>query len=356
MSNSLLFESHSETRPIRPYRGVSRVQKVFDEILITIGTTEIFPSTTVIVSGDDFISEKVRVLCHVDKDAKGVKQTDQRKANNSFSEKLKKSLSGTSIPIEDVYILFTASTSYLHLSEILWEGPFLKFSDALDSDIGLELVAKGANRPGALQAPQGGCDISIFAALKDERPKKTGEAWRKGTWLASAEMKIRTDRGNFGFSFTPEPLNDGIRKEFGLPYETIRYIDCPSAIEPTDTASQISVYIDEDILSQLKRDTGSNASISFQRQIAIDVITAVFYKGHKELPESGFNSFGDIEKSLCGQLIKGMATSIDPPKFDRDEASHLFRLLRENPAQLISHQEAVIDPKKPLMNILVGDK
>jgi hypothetical protein len=349
MSNSYLFEARGETRPIRPYRGVSGVQKVFDGLLITVGDSEIFSSSTVVVDEGDFINEPVRALCWVDFEQKKVNEHAQWKANSQFIKDLRSSLQKTNVPTENLLVLFIASTSYLHLSETIWEGSVDEFMSALDNKIGLELVKRGAPRPRPLQTPHGGCDISVFLSLKDARAQKAGEAWRKGTWLANSEMKIRTGLGNFGFSFTPEKLTEEIREQFGLPTGTIRHIDCPSAIEAVDGPSHISIFIDEDILSHLNLDSTSDVSESFQYQIAIDVTTAVLYKGHKELSESDFESYSDIETSLCGQLIKGMATDASDNKFKPELADHLFNLLRQEPSQLVSHQEALLDPKEALL-------
>lgn len=350
MSEQTDFGTHSETRPMRPYAGVDAVQNIFESLYVCIGDSPIFPGGTAIVDGGDFINSSVWISGRVDKSLEEIQEGDRKKANEKLSDALKKSLYETQVPIEDIEILIIATTPYLHLSETVWQGSILAFTDSILTEDGLELVANGGSRPGPLQAPQGGCDISIFVSLSKAQPQRIGIAWRKGTWLASITMRIRTEHGNFGF--TPEPLSDAIREQFGLPPNTIRYIDLPSTVEPADGASHISAFIDEDILIEITNNPRSDSSIVFQRQLVLDVMTAVIYKASKELVESDFNSYSQIETSLCGQLIASSSRN-EKNQVDEEKATQFFHLLKQEPAQFVSYQEARISPKTTLLRTLV---
>ncbi len=345
MPKPILFAEFHEERIMRPYAGVDAVQDVLDDLSLAYGDEDPIQSgATRTIEAAVYINAipELRWL----RDPHHEEGRSESENWDSFHRRLRATVKKTGVDPEAVQVMVIASTSYLKLAETVWSGTLSEFRSASrDGDqVGLPLGREP--RPGPFQTPRHGCSVAVYVVLAKQLRQTDGQPWRKGTWLARAVFTVETDRGEIGF--TPRPMDDAVRAELGVPPGTIRYVDMPGPLDPSEGAVEIAYYCDVDLLDEIVANPKANASVTFLYQIALDVTRTLVSASSKELADPTISSLSEIEGSLCARLIVAAARTERGDR-DHDQEQVFFNMIRSEPERYLAHEEARITKLKPAL-------
>ncbi len=237
-------------------------------------------------------------------------------------------------------LLVTASTSYLKITDTV--GRSLADLSVLPRVIGLAGMR-------ASQASTSGTVVRAYVVLSKTLPRRALKPWRKGTWLARAEFKIKT--GDESSPYALVRLDDEKRKELGLRRQTMRYVDLAdhNSVQPFDEGERPEFYVDANFLDELDAQANSPVGRALQAQLVVDFVTAVILDAHKRIrPE---DRYADLEDSLAGRVVRRIASR----SASGDERDKLVRWIREKPAKVIACAEDPIGLLKTQLDSLRGE-
>jgi len=212
------------------------------------------------------------------------------------------------------------------------------------------LIAEGTEtRPRPLRMPRDGCRLSVrFVLLRnlDRDANHPLRPWRKGSWLASADIKIVATRGS---GLLPKPLTEEAREMFGLGGLCTTYIDYfgnPEGVcHVGDLSTVMSVYVDEHLLhSVARRDQkggfDKSASAALLTNWAADTYRALVQMIHQdpELEEFDLETERDVY-SFTHLLLCRIRDSYNIP------VEESLNVLKENPHRFVSLLEGTLGLK-----------
>ena len=344
------FGDFREFRTLRPYENVDGVQELMDGLTIVYGETEIISGATRSIEAGAYINAipELRWLPLSEED----QAKPEQKIWDSFHRRLKASVEKTGVETDDALVIITASTSYLKIAETIWSGTLQQFRSASKDGDQIGLKLDGDPRPGPFQTPKGGCMVEVSVILAKQLRKASGKPWRKGTWLGRARFIVCTDTGEIGF--TPKPMDDALRDQLNLPRGTLRYVEMPSTLDPSEGAVEIEAYVDIDLLNDVQNNPRSIGALAFQYQLAIDVTRTLVIKANRELAgRQEVSSPSEIADSLCARLITAAARTERGDR-DHDREAILFNYIKNQPDLYLAHEEARLTKLKSILQKSMG--
>ena len=257
----------SETRTIRPYRGVDHFQGVLDRAQLYVGDRPVDGGSRVSLTVDEYLNYPISLRLAAD-------EHDRHENEGRIAD----GLGDLALATSDVELVVLTSAPRLKMVDVV----FANRLDELEEVPGV--VTFPRERPRALRGPIGGCDIRVYFCLARQFPPRALHPWRKGTWLGRQEFQLRTDLGGVGF--TPVRLTDELRGELGLDPQTTKYalVDPEVSVFDADVpADAVSVYIDEGLLDRLAVVAHSPIGKQLQRQLFLDAVWAIAMKALAEI-------------------------------------------------------------------------
>jgi hypothetical protein len=328
----------SEVRIVRPFVGVERFQAILDSWTVRIGPDEIGAGDRALVGSSNYLGIKpVLEMAPGEDEAQEVRDEARLAAEElGFSP-------------DDVELLVVASTPFLRLADIAYRKP-LSASDAV-----LPSVVLGTDvQLRALQAPNGGCDLDVFFVLAHQVDAKPLAPSRKGTWLGRAQFSIRTELGELGF--TPIPLGADERRQLELPDDAIRYVEVsPQDLMSEELSDVVKLYVDESLLAHLNQAPNSWAARAFQRQLYLDVMSAVV-RAAARMDEFDGLQLSDLDNTFLGRIVDAAADlrkgeSKETAQQHREAALHC---LKHQPERFMAALEAKVAPREDWKTAIGG--
>ena len=309
-----------ESRIIRPYRGVDRFQGILDDLYVEFGDRQIFAGGLATTSSVDFVSQPVRLVLAEDE----TKRDQVATAINAACQE-------ADLASQNLDLLVVMRTSRLKFSEIVWRVSLDEISNC-----SLRIDLSAGDRPRSLQTPMGGCVIHTYIALRDAQQRAALSPWRKGTWIARAEHKIKTNVNEVGF--TPLELTEKVRADEHLPPGTLRFAIVEEPLAEFSGPESIRLYVDEEVLSELAANPKTDAARAFQRELFMTAMSAAVTESSLQLSASQHMTVDEIEGSVAHRLIE-LVTGDAPPKQRNDLHQHFFKMLQKDPARFVAHIE-----------------
>ena len=325
-----------ERRTIRPYQGVEKFQLILDDLYVEFGDRQVFAGGLATTSSVDFVSQPVRLVLAEDENGR-----------DQVATALNAACQEAHLASRDLDLLVVMRTSRLKLSEIVWR---VSLNEIKNCSPRIDLSA--GDRPRSLQTPMGGCVIHTFIALRDARKRVALAPWRKGTWIAHAEHKIKTNVNEVGF--TPLELTDEIRAQENLPPGTLRFAIVEEPLAESSGPESIRLYIDEEVLSELAANPTTDAAKAFQRELFMTAMSAAVTESSLQLSSGQQVTVGEIEGSVAHRLIE-LVTGDASPKQRDDLHQYFFKMLQNDPVRFVAHIEnRVPDYRKQIVATLRG--
>lgn len=325
----------SEKRVVRPYRGTDQFQAILDESRVLIGSETLEPGQRASVSSSSYRNDPLRLVL----------ASEERV--NETNDIARRSAQKLGISPHDVEFVVIASSPGLRLMTV----PHRRRLSADDAIPACVMMSRETGTD-ALEAPSGGLDLEVCFALAETLEPRPLTPSRKGTWLGRTTFALRTELGELGF--TPQPLTPEFREARGIPAATLRYITVEhDALFDPELSDAIEVYVDDELLNHISRANSQPSAIVFQRQLFVDVVTAIV----TELRGGDVRqlNLAELDGTVLGRLVALVAGH--GPAQDETEVLRQIALnqLMSEPALFLARAEARAGLKDDLRRAIQGD-
>ena len=344
-----------ETQVLRPYRVDRKLGMALRESVLMFG-------------GDDKGKCTAGERIVIDDNSYTRRTANFQWAEEQGFEKFKADLCNgaidTGIDVSNMRLVVTVRSGYLKISERLFS---LALSELhrLRRIVPLPSLPDGdpdRDRPAAFQADTHGATVDAYVVLANQLNRDVEDnplrPWRSGTWLAHESFRIVCqDRSDL---FKPQPLTEEDRRRLKLPANTIRYVEIDSSHDLTEPMDQIelpTVWVDEELLQKLSRDSGHPAAKLLQLQLVLDFVSAAIMEFSRQAKASesdiGYGrpevtGYSEIRDSLIGKIVR-LVSGRRASKQDKDT---LLKKAAKKPTWFIASAEHAIGLKKPVDNAL----
>ncbi len=146
---------------------------------------------------------------------------------------------------------------------------------------------------------QRGFDLRVALLLAREQPRRPLRVWQPGTWISRADFGIRPEARRSALN--PALLTKDIRKQFGVPDETLWWIRLNAAGEDLlqigSVEEAVSIYLDEQVYNMIIEEDTDPVGMFLQSLLGVDVLmdVATALVGAARDVLGGEVSFSDLE-------------------------------------------------------------
>ncbi len=225
-------------------------------------------------------------------------------------------------------------------------SPFLKFTDELlrctMDEVetwrgGINLTPVGG-RPRSLQLPHNGTRFDLMVVLNRALKKSPGIPWRLGTWLAHLQFTFANPSDGIGF--TPIPLTDELRQEFGVSSGSLFY----PRVKPNQPDWQRAnyfddfgeFYVDSEVLDLLAAAPREQQSAIAQTQIFLHALNFLVMEFQRDERRDSI-SLGEVNDGLMGRLLRVVSGE------SQNELEAWFNVLKREPSKFVAALESAAD-------------
>lgn len=319
----------SEVRLVRPFVGADRFQQLLSQCSLRSVDREIDGGGDVSVSLDEYLNHPFAL------DLDGA---DWSQAKQGAAE--------LELELADIDLLVLAAAPRLRFVDTV-------FRASLDElgNIPQQIEVGGIERPRSLRAPHGGTDLRVYLCLNRSLPKRELLPWRRGTWLASLEFRIRSDLSGSGF--VPIRMTDDDRHQLGIPADTTRFatLDDGDPFDVDPPSDIVKLYVDGELLDRLAVAANTPVGKHVQRQLFVDATSAIVFAAHRRLadePSLRSQHVDDFTGSLVHKLTEVIAGKARDAA-TRDARQVEFRRLCDQPTAFVAQVEAKTGMRRDIL-------
>ena len=325
-----------ETRTVRPFIVEGGLARALEGVRFNLGTASCEPGGRILVQNPDEYLRAEPVLTWA----------RDEPAFDGFREGLAEGIARNRIEPVAASLIVTAHAPYLKLTDVVVRRPLSELPS-----LPRALTLGGRRGPAALWANTHGAVVTAYIALNREILPEAGSLrpWRKGTWIARAVFRLKTDLPPV--LFRPIPMEDDHRREHDLPGECVRYLHMGDhdPLQSREGQPHPEFYVDADLLARIDRARGTPVAKALQVQLACDFIAGVVTDVATRADTDGHPEWEHVADSLWGRIV-ALAAKAGP---DRREPAALIGWARENPAQLLARVEGLLKARRFLTDALV---
>jgi hypothetical protein len=328
-----MSSSHFEQRSSRPFRGLFEIERFFDTLSLEINKgdeIEIRASDSTTELNENDFNDSSFILHLAEDDASFEK----------IMTEIIKSMKHIGLPVKDIEFSVSFRLNYLSIIE---KSISMNLNELQKQKYTIPILSRGERHHLTESALQG-FDIVVRLLLNEQqKQRKTLVPYFPGTILAETYFTILTDRGNSNFSI--EPLNAQRRKVLGnLSTNTITFIDFGGVnpIDPGSDEQDITLYVDEKVLTAVNENSKSAGGLFVQRKLALEVANAIVMHAHKSLnQDNSTNGFSEIDGSIIGKYLKPFATN-DNGRVNKTIFNDLVEEVKTNPEIIKARIESLL--------------
>lgn len=314
----------SERRTVRPYDGVSNVQTIFDSFTLKIGEEVCRSGATILISEQIFNDNSIQIQL-----------ADSHETYLRFVEELLSATQRLEISKDDIVLIAVCTSPFRRLAEVIFS---ISLSDIEEMQHRKTIAGRLGHRPEVMSTAFHGFTLAINLCLSRTIPRRPLRPSLKGTWLARATFRVHTNIGDSGFCI--EPLNEEIRERFNLEPGVIRYVELSDPTNPAINDEDMSLYVDEDLLAQLTISPNTPGALVIQRQLFLDVITAIIYRSSIELANKGEDLKTSMISGSVLDRILDRAARDDNGVVDENNKESFFWMVVKHPNKFVAEIES----------------
>jgi hypothetical protein len=158
--------------------------------------------------------------------------------------------------------------------------------------------------------PGRSAEVELFLALNETLDGNFPYPYRKGTWLDSRVVEVRSEAGN-AFDFDWAKLSDKVRKDYGLHANSVLFVDVVGDLHEQDRfADCVVAYLDPAFEESVKSHGRSSLGKFLQAQLVRDVIATALQVTMPKLQRNGsVIPWEEISASgVLGQMCRALAS------------------------------------------------
>ena len=320
----------SERRTVRPYLGVSRCQEAFDRVVLRVGAEICENEASIRIQERAFRESEVSISF-----------TDSNEDFPAFVKELKGTARELDLSESDLVLLAVATSPYRRLAEVVFSKSLSEMVQGRPS----ETIAAIGDRPEAMSSVFHGFTLTVYLCLARTVQRRPLRPSRKGTWLARASFRVGTELGDSGFQI--EPLTDVVRDRYGLEPGVIRYVELEDPTNPAINDEDVTLYVDEALLTQLAATPDTPGALVIQRQLGLDVATAIVYRASVELARHGEAApTPTLEGSILDRILERAARN-DKGRVEPDRKEAFLEMVANRPQAFVAEIESWMSPNRP---------
>jgi len=257
----------TETRFVRPFVGLGQSEELIERAILKQGSSE-YTYGPVVLPGHKIREGSFQIVTNVK------------------LEELKSACKAAKVPPDSTkYVVFANSRS-LRKSTLIFEQSIAddrKFPDLIEvEDAYNDELSRYVFKDTA------GFLLTVALVVVEELPRKALVASQAGTFLARGTFSIKPEEDFSNFS--PEPLTDLLREQFGLPKNSLTYIHLGEGLlQAEDISEVVTVYLDTDVLNLLLQDESDGSSKLVQTNLAIQTVETLTRAIKQELDSDGLS-------------------------------------------------------------------
>jgi len=303
--DATLSASHSFLT--RPYPGLETLQLALDSVELVIGANR-YPAGNVPLPGEALPLKTATIEIFIDLEEIQL-----------AAEQLRLSLSSLRVAC----VIYGSVIAESHV-----------VSNVALADISSPHSVLISGSPMITESPNG-LDVRVFLYLAERLNEDNLRPHIPGTWLAFTEFRVVPFTALSRFS--PTPLDNDVRKHFGLPAKCMTYVSVGDDLLDADSLDEeIEVYVDVAILRLLQEAPTAPLASYIQLDLVALTLTTIISKGiallrepdgfaHQESFRSGKSDVG----ALCHKIAAIGGRSIDEFIFAVENNPGLVRSLIE---------------------------
>ena len=230
----------------------------------------------------------------------------------------------------------TARSAYLKMCELVYCHP-LSDLERLERRVRLDHGPDGSRRR-VFCAETHGAVVDAYIALRRPVKPRPFTPSRSGAWFGRASFRIECQSD--AELFRPQPLDDEERARLGLADGAMRFLelDADSLTVPLTEADVPTLWVDEQLLTDLDRHGRSAVAQHIQRQLALDVIAGVVFEFARSRDEDATMLYEDLKDSLIGKVVRLLAGT----RADDAQRDNMVKRCRNDPRWAIAHAEDAV--------------
>lgn len=319
----------SEVRLVRPFVGAERFQRILDRCSLRSVDRVVEGGGEVTVSLDEYLNYPFSL---------SLADTDWTEAQRGAAE--------LSLDAGDIDLLVLAAAPRLRFVDTVYRTSLADLK-AMPTDISVG----GAERPRSLRAPHGGTDLRVYLCLNRSLEPRPLSPWRRGTWLAIQEYRLRSELSGAGF--VPIRMTDEDRQHLGIPSDVARFatLDDGDPFDREPPADIVKLYVDGELLDRLAVAAGTPVGKHIQRQLFVDATSAIVFAAQRRLadePTLASQHIDDFGGSLIHKLTEVIAGK-STDSATRDARQVEFRRLCEQPTAFVAQIEAKTGMRRDML-------
>jgi len=180
-------------------------------------------------------------------------------------------------------------------------------------DVESPLIVRLEDSPLIFRSPNG-FDVRVFLYLAEDLPPDVSSPYLSGTWLSYREFRVAPYSTLSRFS--PTPLDDDLRRHFGLPIDCMTYIRVgDDLLEAESLDDEVDVFLDVAILRLLQESPSGALAKYIQLDLAISTILTILSKVAGVVYGSRGGAASAIEHGpawgLCMELANSSGSTLE---------------------------------------------
>lgn len=234
--------TRSETAVVRPFTGLRDADAALEPVRLALDDEE-YEQGSIVVQADFLTKAKVGLRLPT-------------------SDDVRAGVEGTTVSVADCELVVLGTAHTNRASQVL-------FRVALDGDDWATPIPLKRKYADLVLNDRHGFGLTVAIVLMRDREPKPLHPHVAGTWLARRDFKVSPESEDT--SFSPEPLNDDIRRLFELPPGVMRYVhvDDDTVLDTEELSDAVRVFADEDLLNMLFADPKEPSAEQMQTELAL---------------------------------------------------------------------------------------
>lgn len=254
----------SEPRTVRPFVGIGAADEAMEKVRFVVNgdeheAVEGGPGNLVLADGD--LASATITLCLPD------------------VEEVRAAVEKTGVPVGDCAFFVLARGRTHRASAALFAGYLHKATIPTELDVDRDKFP-------LILRDRSGFNLIVAVVLMHNNTPEPLRPTMPGTWLCRRDFRITPERDES--SFSPEPLTDALRTEYGIPGGTTSFIKIEDNLETAEPISEaVRVFVDEKVLNTLHASPNEPLAKYIQTDLAVTTMVTVGQTAYQRIAKPG---------------------------------------------------------------------
>lgn len=314
----------TEPRTVRPFIGIEAADEAMEKVRFVVDREEHEalegrPGNLVLADGD---LASATISLHLPE-----------------IDAVREAVDKTGVPVSDCAFFVLARGRTHRASAALYAGYLHKATIPTELDVDRDTFP-------LILRDRSGFNMTVAVVLMHNNTPKPLRPSMPGTWLCRRDFRITPERDES--SFSPEPLTDALRTEYGIPGGTTSFVKIEDNLETAEPISDaVRVFLDERVLNTLHASPNEPLAKYIQTDLAVTTMVTVAQSAYQRIAKPGgavteaeLDAYPGVRlffanlAAALGKSIDEVLTICTQPDLLRAHLAHAFGSLKATNAAL----------------------